>query len=331
MNFFAWVKHILLSEPSPEEKNISSEISMRWLTLNECSVILTRIGNDQILSTRVDAFKPRLERILPILVVLARRNQKSWRPPNDELFQLKIEINQLLQECKKRERVLKKAGAEKTRNRIAVTIRSPETVVPWQASREQREKKIVPLETRSKHIPREWQVSHSNQQRAVNRKWVAQTLDYPKPCIRDAVPVFHEWNPSKLVAVHTIGRFRRHIWNPSSTNDTKSWSIWDGSFWYNAISPLVNYLSSQIETWSLDPNNFSWAEVAQKHMNEVIYVNLIKDLPVLRSKLQSYSEQHTLDDNLRILARVLEQLRWTWWFKKNNTFRILISLIDSFE
>ncbi len=54
---------------------------------------------------------------------------------------------------------------------------------------------------------------------------------------------FHELNGLQLAALATISRFRKYIWNPSSTRVTNKGSVWDGSFWYRWINRWYRIIS----------------------------------------------------------------------------------------
>ena len=372
MNWTVWFKHIFSWEQSLEEISITSEILGHRTTLTACSAILIRIGNDPMLSAQIDSFNWRLGKIVPIAVVIARRRKWVWKASKDEIYDMRIAINQLLLECQKREKLMKRIWAQKTRSLIQEIVMDIPPVTRSVNRATQLEQQIGQLETRIGNIEKKWVINNPGQILALNLElmdileilesyqevdvsWLLDRIDAllerlgqtnERGILEDEQIAeddgwwkiwatkdsgFHTLDPLKLLAIQTIGRFRRHIWNPSSTNITNKWSVWDGSIWYRAINPLLSYLSSQIEKWNLNPKEFSWSEVADMHMREVVYLNFIDDFPVLRSKLQDYREEHTLDENLRILGSVLKGLRWSWRFRKSNNFLILIALIEAFE
>lgn len=131
-------------------------------------------------------------------------------------------------------------------------------------------------------------------------------------------------------ALWMIQSFRKHVGVPSSTNHTSSWSIWDGSFWYRAISPMFDFLGQQIQKWEIDPNDFSWAQLASMHIESVEIRNQIDNLSIFRIQLRQFDKNQNLLDNVHLLSKVLISFRWTGGFRDENCFMTLINLIDTF-
>lgn len=373
MKFIRALAHVFWWNVTAEEAVIFAEISGYWALIDECSEIFARIGNDASISHRIDVLKRKLWKIVPISIALVRKRHTQRIVCNDELFKIKLGINRLLQECKGRERILKRVKAGSRRQEIANIILPQE----WNNSNAT----VSDLELRiGQYATRVWSIER-NAERAtfpkllamnlelmgileelqwikgesviwllayldsvleklaqITRGKVVSTVDWSKLCINTAPNdnrwdgSFHQLKPQQLVAIQTIGRFRRHVWNPSSTRVTNKWSVWDGSFWYRAVNRLLYCLSDQIEGGIIDLENwFSWKWVSDIHLKGTQYINTIDDFPVLLTNLQDFDAVHSLEDNLRLLARVLESIRWTWRFRSEKNFKILIPTIENFQ